>query len=203
MSSPYTFSFNGMMHFVVSPDRYFRIELRDGKLYFLKTGSQFDLAHPGSLGRNQMTGASANTTNVRKPPPRGVLILAGLGIIVVSIVVFAILVRFRIVRLEFVAFLGLGFLVLIAGLVTPRRAQAAEDGNADAAIAAHPHNFMIPTSEIDGITLILPKRPTQAAHLHIRCVSGKTLKLLIKSQSDLAIVRSSLLPLLGEKVAIA
>jgi hypothetical protein len=56
-------SFNARALFTWTPDRIYRVEVRNGRLYFLRVGGQFDLDRGGmacrlSGGRRQILGSS-------------------------------------------------------------------------------------------------------------------------------------------------
>lgn len=45
-------SFTALAVFTIEPDRYYRVEVRNGCLYFLRVGGQFDLDRAGSVPTN-------------------------------------------------------------------------------------------------------------------------------------------------------
>lgn len=50
-------SFTARAAFTYEPDRYYRVELRNGCLYFLRVGGQFDLDRAGSTPNAGLLGA--------------------------------------------------------------------------------------------------------------------------------------------------
>lgn len=194
-------AFNAMMYFIISPDRYYRIELQSqqSKLYFLKTGSQFDLEHPCSVGRFKMSEAS----NQPSPPRRKLLlIVAGSVITIISLALLFIAARLGWVVMPLAVLAAFGIVLVMAGIVASSRPYVTNVANTDDALAAHPHNFAVALSEILTAAFTLPKRPGSAASLHFTLASGKSLKLLIKSPSDLEIASTMLSRLLGPRLSI-
>jgi hypothetical protein len=179
----------------------YRVEMRGKKLYFLKTGSQFDAAHPGSLGRTRMESSPAAPA---KPFPRRAFILGGLGIIVGSLALFVIMMKAAgIVHTGPIFIMVGGIVMVIMGVVSPSRPYAEPGTDPDLAVGSHPHNFAIPISGIQRAALTLPKRADQAARLELALDTGKKFKCSIKSEADLASAKRWLIPALGARASMS
>ncbi len=199
MNNDLSLTFNAVRQFVVAPDRYYRVELRGRNLRFIKTGSQFDLEHTGSLGRHQMDDVKPKSSSTLQihgqkiQPSRTQLILSGIGTILLSSLLIIISTLSGWFVFYFFLLLAFGFVLLMAGLVTPSKSQAARN----------PHNFGLPLSQIRTATLYLPQKKNQVARLHIQMKTNKVVKLTIKTHADFELVRNSFIPILGAKGKIA
>ena len=195
MNNDSSLTFNAVQQFVIAPDRYYRVELRNRNLRFIKIGSQFDLEHTGSLGRHQMDDAKPKPQyplqiNVKKIQlSRNQLILAGIGTILLASFLIVIATAFGWFIFHFFMLLAFGFVLLLAGFVTPSKSKAARN----------PHNFSLALSQVQTATLHLPKKKNQVAQLQFQMISNKVIKLTIKTHADLEIVRNSFLSLLGSR----
>ena len=190
-------TFNVVRQFVVSPDRYYRVELRRGTLHFNSTGTQFDLAHTGSLGRDEMKSKAAPPSSALArwgaQATRGKLLGAGIGLILFSgLLIGVTLAAGWVIGYLYLGFL-FGFVVLMAGFVSPTAAQASSGSR----------NFTLPLSRIQSATLQSPKEAGKVAHLELKPLSDKLIKLAIQSPEDLETVREKFLPVLGRKAKIA
>lgn len=195
-SSQQPLSFNAVRQFVVRPDRYYRVELRDGVLRCTKSGSQFDLAHPGTHSRHVMKTAEAvpegelahwsNTSRSAK-------ILSGIGIVALAGVLIAVTAVSGWLVFSLYMLMAFGFVLLMAGLVTPTREQT----------HTRPHDFAIPLDRLEGATLRNPQKPGQVARLELRPRFEVTVTLTLETPTDLEVVRSRFLPLLGRRGHVA
>jgi hypothetical protein len=196
MSEAPTLSFNAVRQFVVVPDRYYKVDLVNGLLTFVKTGGQFDADHPGSVGRGKMM----NYRPARAPAAEGhyneaqraVAVLIGIGIIVVSVVLLLVAARAGWLVMGFAFTAAFGGVVLLAALVTPT----------DRERARRAHDFSLPLDQIESAVLHIPIRSGAVARLHLQPKGEKPIKLTINTRDDLRIVRNSLLPALGSRAAI-
>lgn len=189
-------AFNAVRQFVVSPDRYYRVELRRGALHFARNGTQFDLAHTGSVGRHQMkseaqpaTPAASAIAQWGAKASRGKLLAAGAGTILLSGLLIGIALAAGWVIGYLFVFFVFGFVLLGAGFVTPSEAE----------ISAKSRDFTLSLSRIQSATLHLPKEAGKVAHLELKPLSDKPIKLTLNSPADLETVRETFLPVLGRK----
>ncbi len=139
---------------------------------------------------------------VKKVTPR-LLVWWGVGIIIGSLALLYFLTKNGWIVPGLVILLGFGFVLLVAGFMTPSKPYVEKGADPKNALNSHKHNFTVPLLEIRQGVLTLPKRAGQAAYLQFQLVSGKSIKLTLKTEDDLQVVESSLLPLLGHRVQVA
>lgn len=192
-----TIAFDAVRQFIVRPDRYYRVELRPSALHFARSGTQFDLARGGSVGRHQMKSASSSAgfemPGWATKATRGPVMAAGIGIITVSSVLIAVSFMAGWVIGYFFAAWVFGFVVVGAGFVTPTAAEA----------RAKDADFALPFSRIQTATLNFPEKANMVARLEIKTLSEGTITLTVNTPADLETVRERLLPALGKKARIA
>lgn len=190
-------TFNVIRQFVIVPDRVYRAELRRGVLHFERTGTQFDFSHNGSLRRHQMKSDAASPLSALArwgaKASRAKLLTSGVGAIVVSSVLIGItLAAGWVVGYLYLGFV-FGFILLMAGFVTPTAKQAASKSR----------DFTLALSRIQSATLYMPKEAGKVARLELQPLSDKLIRLTINSPTDVEAIRKSFLPMLGKKAKIA
>ena len=190
--------FNAVRQMTVAPDRYYRVELWQHGLKFVKTGSQFDTKHAGSLGRNKMEhagGASVPVSEEGIEMSKSKMILLGLGMLILAVfLLFFFAAKLGRLSFGFVGLAAFGGVLMIAGFVKP----------SEKALAEKKHDFDVEYGKVQSAVLEMPKKEGAVAKLKLQ-VHGekKPINLALKTYEDLGMVKTNVMPLFGPAARIA
>lgn len=175
MASSLPITFEAIRHFVVVPDRHYRVELHADSLRFIKTGSQFD----GLSVEDRRA-----TSDADSGASKAMLIATGIGVIVLSLALAFLTARMGWIVFGFYFLAAGGFILLFAGIFRPSKAR----------VASGRDNFAIPLSQLDAVDWKPPARSGTPARLTLRVASDRPIKLSIPSEADYRVLQESVIP---------